>query len=109
MNNTQYFRITAYSKDLDISGIFDCHGMFERLWQFSSFIVNKGFEVIEVSNGDKFLDGNMPKVEHDPDKIILRAQQNGRPNIESLGHDGTTYIVVKIADKIYVPDKERRV
>lgn len=35
MNN--YFRITGYWPESDICFIIDSNGMFEKLWQFSSF------------------------------------------------------------------------
>ena len=47
MNN--YFRITGYNKENDFCFILDCFGMFEKLWQFSAYIIEKGFAVLEVS------------------------------------------------------------
>ena len=34
-----YFRITGYWKDEGLGFILDSNGMFEKLWQFSSFLV----------------------------------------------------------------------
>ena len=34
--------------------ILDCYGFFTELWQFSSFLVNKGLQVLEVGNATKF-------------------------------------------------------
>lgn len=56
-----YYRITGYCEQEDFSFILDCYGMFEKLWQFSSFLVQKGLKVLEVSNSDKFLDSNIPR------------------------------------------------
>ena len=50
-----YFRITAYHIEQDISAILDSNGRFEKLWQFSSFLVNKGFKIIEVTTSDKLV------------------------------------------------------
>ena len=61
-----YFRITAYHPIENFSVIMDSNGMFEKLWQFSSFMVSKGFKIIEVGGEDKFNEGDMPKVEPDP-------------------------------------------
>lgn len=44
MNN--YFRITGYNKENDFSFIMDCFGMFEKLWQFSALLIEKGFKVL---------------------------------------------------------------
>ena len=43
-----YFRITAYHPTENLSVIMDSNGLFEKLWQFSSFMVSKGFKIIEV-------------------------------------------------------------
>ena len=49
-----YFRITAYHPKEDLSVIMDSNGIFEKLWQFSAFMVSKGFKIIEVGGEDKF-------------------------------------------------------
>ena len=54
-----YYRITAYHPTEDYCFIVDSHGRFEKIWEFSSYLVNKGVKVLEVANGDNFLDGNM--------------------------------------------------
>ena len=51
-----YFRITAYHPARNICAIFDSNGRFEKLWQFSSYLVQKGFKIVEVGGADKFLD-----------------------------------------------------
>ena len=57
-----YFRITAYHPARNICAVFDSNGRFEKLWQFSSYLVQKGFKIVEVGGVDKFLDGYFPKV-----------------------------------------------
>lgn len=74
-----YFRITAYHPIEDISVIMDSNGMFEKLWQFSAFMVSKGFKIIEVGGEDKFDFGDMDRAEQDSDKVILRACGKGKP------------------------------
>ncbi len=97
MNN--YFRITGYVKEKDICFIMDCNGMFEKLWQFSAFMVQNKIQIIEVGNSDKFIDGNIGLVDYDANHITLRAT-----NI-TYERDGITYKAIKVGDKIYVPDK----
>ena len=53
-----YFRITAYNSAEDISVIMDSNGVFEKIWQFSSLLVQKGFKILEVGSEEKVLDGN---------------------------------------------------
>ena len=73
-----YFRITAYHPAENLSAIFDSNGRFEKLWQFSAFLVQKGFKIIEVGSDDKFREGNIPKVPEDT-SLILRACEKGEP------------------------------
>lgn len=77
-----YFRITAYHPAENISAVFDSNGMFEKLWQFSAYLVGKGFKIFAVGGEDKFSDGDMPKAEHDNVHIILRACKSGEPEIK---------------------------
>ena len=89
-----YYRITAYNEDLNVCLIADSNGKFEKLWQFSSFFVCKGFEIIAVSKEEDFSLGNSPKA--NPDKnILLRACGKGRPSIENnvIEIRGKTYSI----------------
>lgn len=73
-----YFRITAYHPSKNICAIFDSNGRFEKLWQFSSHLVQKGFQILAVGNESKFTEGNIPKAE-ESDKILVRACIKGKP------------------------------
>lgn len=77
---TNYFRITAYHPAKDICAIFDSNGHFEKLWQFSAYLVQKGFKIVEVGADDKFLDGNIPKAPAG-NLLLVRACGKGRPQI----------------------------
>ena len=92
-----YFRITAYHTAENISAIFDSNGRFEKLWQFSAFLVGKGFKIAEVGPEDKFLDGDLPKPEESSDKILLRACAKGRPvrDGKRIEVNGKSYEVTK--------------
>lgn len=92
---TNYFRITAYHPAENISAIFDSNGMFEKLWQFSAYLVGKGFKILAVSGEEKFSDGDMPKAEYDNIHIILRACKSGEPEIKGnrITVEGKTYTV----------------
>jgi len=91
-----YFRITAYHPKEDLSVIMDSNGIFEKLWQFSAFMVSKGFKIIEVGGEDKFNFGDMPKAEHDNVHVILRACKSGQPDIKgnSITVEGKTYTLI---------------
>lgn len=87
-----YYRITAYHPAEDLSVIADSNGKFEKLWQFSAYMVSKGFKVIAVSKEDSFEEGNIPKITPDTDKITIQAYANESP--------------IVIGNKITVGDKE---
>ena len=108
MNN--YYRITVYHKAENISAIFDSFGHYDKLWQFSSHFVGRDFEVIEVSNSDTFLDGNISKIEYDTDNIYLRAVLDcSRP--ENIIHtiNGKSYHAIRVGERVYIPNKTKTV
>ena len=73
----------------------DSNGKFEKLWQFSSFLMQKGFKIIEVGNEETFTNGNIPKISPDIKHILLRACGTGQPKKENgaLNVNGKFYIV----------------
>jgi hypothetical protein len=99
-----YFRITAYHPTENLSVIMDSNGMFEKLWQFSSFMVSKGFKIIEVGGEDKFDEGDMPKAERDTVHIILRACSQGKPTNTASTKNGIAYKAIAVKNKMYIPD-----
>ena len=101
-----YFRITAYHPTEDYCFIVDCHGKFEKLWEFSSYLVGKGLKVLEVSNGDTFLDGNLKQAKEHPSFLYIQAVQRGRPTKTSITVDGKTYRAVEVCGRCYVSDRE---
>jgi len=77
-----YFRITAYYPAKNICAVFDSNGRFEKLWQFSAYLVQKGFKIVEVGGDDKFKDGDFNRAPVELDKIILRACAKGQPLVK---------------------------
>lgn len=102
---SQYFRITAYYPKEDISFIMDCYGKFEKLWQFSAFIVQHGCKVLEVGTDDKFLDINITKAEMDTKHIMIRASCKGKPTYLDKSINGVAYKAIQVSDKCYIPEK----
>ena len=102
-----YFRITAYHPIEDLSLIIDSNGKFKELWEFSSYLVKKGFKILEVGNNTKFLDGNIDHSPVNPNKIILRACTEGRPIYTTYQQDNINYMALQIQNKIYVPDRQK--
>lgn len=87
MNN--YFRVTAYNKEHNFTCILDSDGMFEKLWQFSAFLVAKGFSIIDASKLENIKETNIPQVEYNENHLFLRATCNDKieptNNIISVG------------------------
>lgn len=104
-----YYRVTGYCEQEDFCFIMDCYGMYEKLWQFSSLLIQKGLKVVEVGSDAKFLDGNIERIDRNGDKLILRATAEGKPEYVSQTIDGVTYKAVKVGDMIYVPDRSQTV
>ena len=73
-----YLRIAGYYPQADVCFIADSNGRFPDLWEFSSYLTEKGVKIIAVSM-DNFNDGDLPRVGEDSEHIILRACGTGRP------------------------------
>ena len=100
-----YYRITAYNPDKDFSIIMDSYGLFEKKWQFSADLIKRGFKILEISDDTQFLDGNIERLtEPEPEKFILRAGVKGNPEYLTQTIDRTIYKVVKVGNKIYIPN-----
>lgn len=104
MNN--YFRITGYDPNNDFSFIIDSNGIFEKLWQFSAFIIEKGLDVIEASKLENIIDVNISQIQEDKNHIALRATADGKPKTIEKVINGIKYKALQIADKIYISNKE---
>ncbi len=76
-----YFRITGYCKEKNVCFIADCNGKFQALWQFSSFLVKKGIEIVAVEKIEGTINSNIPLANADADCLIFRACDIGRPQI----------------------------
>ena len=107
--NNNYFRITAYYPEDNFSFIVDSNGKFEKLWQFSAYLISKGIKVIEASKQEQMLDINIEPAQQDNEHIILRANPDDKPENITYEIDGITYKAVKVGDKIYIPDKEQTI
>ena len=103
--NNNYYRITGYCPENDFSFIMDSNGMFEKLWQFSAFLVEKGLQVLEVARLENIIDININQVEEDKEHIVLRANADGKPEYVNHTIDGITYRAIKVADKLYIVNK----
>lgn len=101
---SNYFRITAYHPAENLSVIMDSNGMFQKLWQFSSYMVQKGFKILEAGSDERFLDVNIEKAEPEPDKIILQAVSKGQPLYLDYELNGSKLRALKLEGKIYVPE-----
>lgn len=106
---SNYYRITGYCEQEGFCFIMDCYGMFEKLWQFSSHLLKKGLKVLEVGGDSKFTDGNIDRIDENGEKLFLRANADGKPEYVTQTINGVTYKDVKIADKIYIPDRTQTV
>lgn len=81
MNN--YFRITGYHKEKNVCFIAESNGKFQALWEFSSFLVSKGIEIIAVGKDERLAYSNIVNAEPNTDCIIIRACDMGRPDISN--------------------------
>ena len=97
-----YFRITGYYPEQDFCFIIDSNGMFEKLWQFSSYLIQKGLKVLEVNKLENIIDINIEPAEEDNNHIFLRATADGKPEYIDKIINGVTHKAIKVADRLYI-------
>jgi len=105
MANNNHFRVTAYHPNEDITVLIDSFGVYQKLWQLSSALVMKGFNILEASDSSKFVDVNIPTIEPNTDKLYLRACMVGKPDKFIQPIDGKRLGVVQVENRMYIPDK----
>ena len=93
-----YFRITAYSREHDISFIIDSVNQYEQISDFIGDIISK-CSIVEGSDSSQFDNGNIPLAEPDGECYILRACMRGRVRKEDR--------VISINGRFYRPHKGR--
>ena len=96
----EYYRITAYHSDKDISVILDSYGKFESLWDFSSLLVSHGFKVLSLSRAEVFVESTFPLIE-ETNKVAVRAIAKGLPNIQEFEYNARKCRGITVGDKIY--------
>ena len=99
-----YYRITAYHKESDVSAVFDAYGRYEKLWQFSAELIKYGFRIIKVNKADSFVPAMMDLLPAKTPKICLRAAAKGEPLLEPDTYEGKPCTMVIVGDKVYIPD-----
>ncbi len=104
-----YYRITGYCPENDFCFIVDSNGMFDELWKFSSYLVKRGLNILEVSRLEKIIDLNIKQTPEDKGHIILQANANGKPEYMEKEINGIKYKAIKVGNKIYIPNKEERI
>ncbi len=101
-----HFRVTAYHPTEDIAVLIDSYGVYAKLWQLSSMLVMKGFQILEASDDTKFMDISVPNVELNEKQLYLRACMVGKPDVLIQTIDGKKVKVIQVENRMYIPDKE---
>ena len=95
-----YYRITAYHSNEDISVILDSNGKFESLWDFSALLVAHGFKIITLSRSDAIAESTFPLIEKS-NKIAVRAIAKGFPEIQDFPYNNRRCKAITVGDKVY--------
>lgn len=105
MDNKTVFRVTVYHTIEDICAILDTYDFVEKLWELSSFLIQKGFKIIDATNSDKFLDVNIGPTPKYVKRIIVRACDKGQPEKLMKELDGKMHNAIRVNTRIYIPDR----
>ena len=77
--------------------------MFDMLWQFSSFLVQKGLKVLEVSTDEQFKDIDIKRAEENKNQLLIRANAKGQPQYSEKVINGVRCKIVTVGSKSYIP------
>lgn len=105
MQNKTVFRVTVYHPTEDICAIIDTFDFVEKLWELSSFLIQKGFKIIDATNSDKFLDVNIGPTPNYVKRLIVRACDKGQPEKLMKEIDGKMHSAIRVNTRIYIPDR----
>jgi hypothetical protein len=96
-----YFRITVYNPKYDFSAILDSNGKYSELWEFSAYLVSKGFKIIEVGANENLIEGSFKTINEQSNKIFVRGVARGRPIIQNVTYDNRPCKAISVYDKAY--------
>ena len=104
MKENVYMRATVYIPAQNKSYIFDANGLFDEVWQFTLFLLNKGCEVIASGDEDTFIDCNCGRDATPNGKLHKVSEQEGRPQqFEERHTDNRIYNAVMVGRCGYIP------
>ena len=75
--------------------------MFEKLWQFSSYLVQKGFKILEVGANENIIESTFLAVKEVSNKIMLRAIDKGKLEIQEITYQDRLCKAITLYDKVY--------
>ena len=76
-----YFRITIYNQEHNVTAILDSNGYYEKKWMLSSFFVKLGWTVVNIVSINEISLTNIPSIEPNKDCLVLRACKIGKAEI----------------------------
>lgn len=95
----QYFRVVAYSPELDVTMILDAYGRYEKKWKFSAELLKFGVKILEISEIEETFDTNIEPLDKPiPHGFALRGYVKGQITIEG-DYNG---MFVSVWDKHYM-------
>lgn len=110
MRESIYMRATVYIPTQDKSFIFDAYGMFDAVWKFTEYLLDKGCEIIAVGDDETFIDCNCGMDTPLDGKMHIISQQEGKPKqFEERYHDNRIYNAVMVGRCGYIPNRNHSI
>ena len=97
-----YYRITAYHKEMDYSIIMDSCGRYNALWEFSADLIRLGYSIMEASKLENIQEINMaPCLDEDSTLPYLRSWGKGKPVCFEYEANGKNYRAIRVKGHQY--------
>ena len=106
MREKIYIRATVYIPAQNKSYIFDVNGVYDAVWKFTEYLLDKGCQIVAISDEDTFLDCNCGMDAPMDGKMHKISEQEGRPQpFEERYHDNRIYNAVMVGHCGYIPNR----
>lgn len=110
MRKTIYMRATVYIPAQNKSYIFDVNGVYDAVWKFTEYLLDKGCEIIAVGDDETFIDCNCGTDTPMDGKMHKISEQEGRPQqFEERYNDNRIYNAVMVGHCGYIPNRNHSI
>ena len=110
MRENIYMRATVYIPKKNTSYILDVKGMFDAVWKFTEYLLDRDCKIIAIGDETTFIDCNCGMNAICDGKVHMVSQQEGMPQqFEERYSDNRIYNAVMVGHCGYIPNRNHSI